>query len=84
MVHTSLWRHFPAWYQALTYPVRAVALRSADEAAQGVVYASAAVQAEGKSGAYLSDGVEIEPSEGARDVKAAARLYQVCEELIGR
>ena len=32
MVHTGLWRHFPRWYQALTYPIRAVALRSADDA----------------------------------------------------
>ena len=84
MVHTGLWRHFPLWYQALTYPVRAVALRSADDAAQGVVYAAAAVEADGRSGAYLSDGVEIEPSQGARDVKVAARLYEVCSQLIER
>ena len=84
MVHTGLWRHFPLWYQALTYPVRAVALRSADDAAQGVVYAAAAVEAGGRSGACLSDGVEIEPSQGARDAKVAARLYEVCSQLIER
>ena len=107
MVHTGLWRHFPQWYQALTYPVRALALRSADDAAQGVVFAAAAIEADGKSGArtllppprsrrtlgvltvwpgklgaYLSDGLEVEPSQGAKDGKAAARLYEVCGELI--
>ena len=82
MVHTGLWRHFPRWYQALTYPIRAVALRSADDAAQGVVFAAAAAEADGKSGAYLSDGVAIEPSPGARDAETAKRLYEVCSELI--
>ena len=32
--------------------------------------------------AYLSDGLEVEPSQGAKDGKAAARLYEVCGELI--
>ena len=84
MVHTGLWRHFPQWYQALTYPIRAVALRSADDAAQGVVFAAAALEAEGKSGAYLSDGVEVQPSQGALDTAVAGRLYEVCSEIIGK
>lgn len=82
MVHTSLWRHFPRWYQALTFPIRAIALRSAEEAAEGVVFAAAAVEAEGKSGAYLSDGVEIEPSQGSRDAQLAERLFEACRQLI--
>ena len=82
MVHTGLWRHFPLWYQTLTYPIRAVALRSAADAAEGVVFAAAAVEADGKSGAYLSDGVEIEPSQGSRDAQLAARLHEVCSRLI--
>lgn len=83
MVHTGLWRHFPQWYQAVTYPIRAVALRSADDAAQGVVFAAAALEADGKSGAYLSDGIEVEPSQGALDTAMAGRLYEVCSEIIG-
>ncbi|CAK0833641.1 unnamed protein product [Prorocentrum cordatum] len=82
MVHTSLWRHFPKWYQALTFPIRAIALRSAEEAAEGVVFAAAAEEAGGKSGAYLSDGVEIEPSQGSRDAHLARRLYEECRQLI--
>ena len=84
MVHTRLWRNFPQWYQALTYPIRAVALRSADDAALGVVYAAAALEVDGKSGAYLSDGVEVQPSQGAKDIAVAGRLFEVCSEIIGR
>lgn len=72
----------PCRYQILTYPIRAVALRSAEDAAQGVVYAAAAVEADGRSGAYLADGIEVEPSPAARDVQLAARLYAVCDQLI--
>ena len=84
MVHTGLWRNFPQWYQALTFPIRAVALRSADDAAQGVVYAAAALEADGKSGVYLSDGVEVQPSQGALDTALAGRRFEVCNEIIGQ
>ena len=33
MVDTNLWRHFPAWYRAITWPVRVTALRSTADAA---------------------------------------------------
>jgi len=82
MVDTGLWRHFPLWYRTLTYPVRATALRTAEEAAEGVVYAATAKALDGRSGAYLSDGVEVEPSEGSRDEKKARMLFQVCERLM--
>mmetsp|Transcript_54915 Transcript_54915/g.147032 ORF Transcript_54915/g.147032 Transcript_54915/m.147032 type:complete len:358 (-) Transcript_54915:15-1088(-) len=82
MVDTNLWGNFPPWYRILTRPVRWAFLRTPAEAAQGVVYAAAAVEAEGLSGLYLSDGVPLEPSPGSRDSKAADSLYQFCEELV--
>ena len=86
MVDTGLWRDFPLWYRALTYPVRAIGLRSAEEAAAGVVYActAAALEPAALSGAYLSDGKEIEPSEPSQDAAKAARLYELCAWLIAR
>ena len=67
MVDTGLWRHFPLWYQAVTWPVRATALRSVDDGAVGVVWAAAAREAEGLSGVLLADGVTVDVSEAARD-----------------
>ena len=82
MVHTGLWRNFPGWYRALTYPVRALALRSAEEAAEGIVFAVASDAAAGLSGMYLSDGTPIEPSDGAEDPAAAARLAAICDRML--
>ena len=86
MVNTGLWRHFPTWYRILTYPLRAVALRSTEEAAMGVLYACTAMEAEdipvANSYVYLSDGVSIEPSVPARNEKLAEQLFQVCDDLM--
>ena len=86
MVNTGLWRHFPTWYRILTYPLRAIALRSTEEAAMGVLYACTAMEAEdipvANSYVYLSDGVSIEPSVPARNEKLAEQLFQVCDDLM--
>ena len=86
MVNTGLWRHFPWWYRTLTWPLRTVALRTADEAASGVVWAVASVEAEAmnvdNSYVYLSDGVSIEPSTPARNSELAGELFAVCEGLM--
>ena len=86
MVNTGLWRNFPVWYRALTWPLRTVALRTTEEAALGVVWAVTAVEAEKLqvkgSYVYLSDGTSIEPSTAARDSAMAQKLYGVCEGLI--
>jgi len=92
MVHTGLWRNFPTWYRALTYPLRAIGLRSADDAAKGVVFAAASAMETRTSNAganpdnlnidsyvYLSDGIPIEPSARARDKDRALRLFSLSE-----
>jgi len=80
MVHTSLWRHFPLWYRYLTYPIRALALRDAEDAAEGVVFAATSPTVE--SGTFLSDGIQIEPSPLAQDATIAKQFVQVCESLL--
>jgi len=82
MVHTDLWRNFPAWYRILTYPVRATFLRSTREAAAGVLYALAARELEGMGGKYMSDGKVIESSEAAQNQEQASALFAVCSHLI--
>lgn len=84
MVDTGLWRNFPFWYRAVTYPIRAVALRSAEDAAAGIVFAVTATALDGQSGAYLGDGVEVEPSEGSRDQDKAQKLFEICQVLISK
>ena len=91
MVDTSLWRNFPLWYRAVTYPIRRVALRTPDEAALGVVWAALSVEAEemeqahtleGRGYLYASDGASIEPSPAARDREWAQRMCQFCDALM--
>ena len=82
MVDTNLWGHFPLWYRALTAPVRAVALRTPQEGAAGVVFAATAKSLEGRSGLYLADGCELAPSEASTDALKSARLFDVCARLI--
>lgn len=82
MVHTNLWGQFPAWYRTLTWPVRACFLRSPADAAQGVLYAVAAREAEGQGGSYLYDGRPLERSAQAADSVLAASLYETCQRLI--
>lgn len=86
MVNTGLWRHFPLWYRTLTWPLRTVALRTAEEAASGVVWAVASVEAEAmtvdNSYVYLSDGVSIEPSTPARNSELAGELFDACDVLM--
>ena len=89
MVDTSLWRHFPLWYRAVTWPLRRVALRTADDAALGIVWAVAAIEMaeevarnKDKGYLYVSDGVSIEPSPAARDETRARRLHALCDRLI--
>jgi NAD(P)-dependent dehydrogenase (short-subunit alcohol dehydrogenase family) len=40
MVNTGLFRSYPVWYRAVTWPVRALYLRPPSEAAEGVVWVS--------------------------------------------
>jgi len=82
MVHTGLWAHFPAWYKAITYPVRAACLRSPTEGAAGVLFAIAANEAQGLGHAYLCDGKLIECSEAAKDDASSAALYELCQQLM--
>ena len=42
MVNTGLWRHYSKWFRALTSPVRAAFLRTAEDASEGVFFALAA------------------------------------------
>ena len=42
MVNTDLWRHYSKWFRALTSPVRAAFLRTAEDASEGVFFALAA------------------------------------------
>jgi NAD(P)-dependent dehydrogenase (short-subunit alcohol dehydrogenase family) len=40
MVNSGLFRGYPPWYRAVTWPVRALYLRTPEEAAEGVVWVS--------------------------------------------
>ena len=85
MVNTGLWRNFSAPYRAVTYPLRALALRSPEDAAEGVFYAAAAAEVEEEKGSgciFLVDGVRGQQSEVAEDKVKAKELYEVCAELI--
>ena len=66
MVNSGLFRSFPAWYRLLTWPVRALYLRTPAEAAEGVVWALTAEAVGGESGSYYADGVAVEPSAAAQ------------------
>ena len=84
MVDTGLWRNFPSWFQTITKPVRAVALRTPEDAALGVIFALAAEDMEGvESGSFLVDGKVEDCSAAGRDKEKGRRLWDVCEELIG-
>lgn len=82
MVHTGLWSQFPSWYRALTYPVRALFLRSSADAAEGVVFAVAAKEAEGLVHAYLYDGRPLEASPAAQDSAVAEELFNLCSDIV--
>ena len=85
MVDTNLWRHFPTWYRAITWPVRVTALRSTADAADGVMFAVASDSAEElPSGSLLADGVPVEASAAAHDAIAAASCFTACERVIER
>jgi len=60
MVHTELWRNYPNWYKRLTYPFRAMFLRSAKEGAQGVLQLVLSKDVEGKGGIFWADGEILE------------------------
>ena len=66
----------------MTYPIRALALRDAEDAAEGVVFAATSTTVE--SGTFLSDGIQIEPSPLAQDATIAKQFVQVCENLLSK
>jgi hypothetical protein len=83
MVDTGLWRNFPPWFQTISMPIRAVALRTPEDAALGVTFALAAEEIEGvESGSFMVDGRVEECSEAGRDKEKGRMLWDVCEELI--
>ena len=82
MVDTGLWRNYPLWYQAVTFPFRRVYLRSPDEAARGVVYCLVSPAMEANGGKFLYDCESIQPSASASDVDLAAQLWTVCDGLV--
>ena len=82
MVNSGLFRSFPAWYRLLTWPVRALYLRTPAEAAEGVVWALTAEAVGGESGSYYADGVAVEPSAAAQDDELAERLCMATTQLL--
>ena len=82
MVDTGLWRHYPEWYQAVTFPFRKLYLRSPEEAAQGVVHCLVEPSMEHRHGGFLYDGVPIEPSATGKDPKLARELWEASEKLV--
>ena len=82
MVNSGLFRSFPTWYRLLTWPVRALYLRTPAEAAEGVVWALTAETIVGESGNYYADGVAVEPSAAAQDDELAERLCMATTQLL--
>lgn len=56
---------------------------TAAEGAQTVVYLASSPDVEGVTGKYFDDQKPVESSAASRDETAAARLWQMCEELTG-
>ena len=56
MVNTELWRNYPQWYRALTWPFRRFYLRTPEEAAAGVVLCLVAPQFANMGGQFIADG----------------------------
>jgi NAD(P)-dependent dehydrogenase (short-subunit alcohol dehydrogenase family) len=56
MVNTELWRNYPQWYRALTWPFRRCYLRTPEEAAAGVVLCLVAPQLANMGGQFIADG----------------------------
>ena len=69
MVNTGLFRDYPWYFRALTWPWRAGFLRTSGEAAEGVVWACVAAEAEGKSGFFFGDGISVPSVAHVRPVK---------------
>ena len=82
VVNTALFRGYPMWYRAVTWPVRALYLRPAAEAAEGVVWAVTARGIEGQSGKYYADGKVVDPSEAAQDDELAEALCMATSQLL--
>eukprot|EP01051_Picozoa_sp_SAG22_P012771 SAG22_NODE_1359_length_4622_cov_3.673591_2_plen_377_part_00 len=92
MVHTGLFDDYPAWYKWATFPARATALRSAAEAAAGIVFCADAAELEqpaavARSAAgglvpYLYDGKPIECSEQAADLALSEALCVATSRLV--
>lgn len=79
MVNTGL------WFQTLTSPVRSIALRTPEDAAQGIIYAIAAKESEEiNTGSFLVDGRVEECSEKGKEKGKASSLWTTNEELIRR
>lgn len=56
---------------------------TAAEGAQTVVYLASSPEVEGVTGRYFDDRKPVESSTASRDETAAARLWQMCDELTG-
>ena len=82
MVDTGLWRNYPTWYQTVTFPFRRLFLRTADEAANGIVLCLVAPEMHEMSGKFVYDGKPIEPSAAGADPKLAAALWETCNHLL--
>ena len=83
MVDTGLWRNFPLWFRGLTWPVRRMALRSAEEAALGVVYVCASQEADAApTGACFVDGRIVPVSDTSHNQALARHLWTVVHDLI--
>ena len=83
MVDTGLWRNFPLWFRALTWPVRRIALRSSEEAALGLVYVCASKEAyAAPNGSCFVDGRIVPVSETSHNVALARHLWTVVNKLI--
>lgn len=56
LTNTGLFRNYPIWYRAATWPARAFFLRTPEEAAEGILWSALAAEAEGITGQFWADG----------------------------
>jgi NAD(P)-dependent dehydrogenase (short-subunit alcohol dehydrogenase family) len=81
-VATRIWSGLPV---PLNYfsKVVTVFLKTPEEGAETVVYLASSPEVEGVSGKYFANKKEVESSKTSYDEGAAARLWQLSEELAG-
>ena len=67
----------------LSFPVRAIGYKTAQQGAQTSIYCAVLEKMEGVSGQYLADCKIVKPGKLAMDDEVAEKLWQVSAQMVG-